>query len=85
MIQSILQMLRQDDDETQQLAGLTELNEMLSISTEESLLTFPVESTVPILVRYNAHGRHNIVLSSERSCTPIVCRLRCLTPSTIPT
>ena len=42
--------LRQLDDEGQQLVSLTELCELLSISTEDALAAFPVESVVPLLV-----------------------------------
>lgn len=48
--QGIISGLRDLDDETSQLAALSELNEMLSISTEESLVAFPAESVVPLLV-----------------------------------
>ncbi len=47
-------MLR-DEDEGQQLAGLTELCEYLSISTEDTLAAFPTEQVVPLLV--GAAGR----------------------------
>lgn len=43
--------LRQDDNETAQLDALSQLNELLSISNEESLSVFPVEQLVPVLVR----------------------------------
>ena len=43
--------LRQDDDEVVQLEALSQLNELLSISNEESLSVFPVEQLVPVLVR----------------------------------
>lgn len=42
--------LRQDDDEMVQLEALSQLNELLSISNEESLSVFPVEQLVPVLV-----------------------------------
>lgn len=48
-LQSILVMLK-DEDEMQQLAGLTELCEYLSISTEDTLAAFPTEQVVPLLV-----------------------------------
>ncbi len=50
LLQSIITGLRQLDDEGQQLASLTELCELLSISTEDALAAFPVESVVPLLV-----------------------------------
>ncbi len=43
--------LREQDDETVQLAALNELCEMLSISTEESLSIIPVDQAIPVLVR----------------------------------
>ena len=42
--------LRQDEDEVAQLDALNQLNELLSISSEESLSIFPVEQLVPVLV-----------------------------------
>ena len=48
--QGILVQLQQDDDEVAQLEALNQLNELLSISSEESLSIFPVEQLVPVLV-----------------------------------
>lgn len=48
--QAIITQLKDEGDEMSQLAGLTELCEYLSISTEESLMTFPTEQVVPLLV-----------------------------------
>lgn len=48
--QAILQGLRSPDDEAAQLTALSELNELLSISSEDNLAGFPVESVVPLLV-----------------------------------
>lgn len=42
--------MKQFDDEGAQLSSLSELCELLSISTEESLTTFPIEQVVPLLV-----------------------------------
>ena len=50
-MQGFLVQLRQDDDEVVQLEALSQLNELLSISNEESLSVFPVEQLVPVLVR----------------------------------
>lgn len=50
-LQGFLVQLRQDDDEAAQLDALSQLNELLSISSEESLSVFPVEQLVPVLVR----------------------------------
>lgn len=44
-------MQLRDEDEMAQLAGLTELCEYLSISTEDNLAAFPTEQVVPLLVR----------------------------------
>jgi hypothetical protein len=63
--------LRQDDDEIVQLEALSQLNELLSISNEESLSVFPVEQLVPVLVCFldSLHG-HGAVSSP---CTmPII-------------
>lgn len=49
-MQAILSSLRQADDEVAQLGALTELCEVLSISSEDTLAAFPVESAVPMLV-----------------------------------
>lgn len=49
-LQNIISGMKQFEDETAQLSALTELCELLSISTEESLTTFPVEQVVPLLV-----------------------------------
>lgn len=38
-------------DPSEQLAGLTDLCDYLSVSTEESLLSFPSDTAVPLLVR----------------------------------
>lgn len=56
--QSILAGLRQEEDETAQLSALSELCELLSISTEESLASFPIESIVPLLVSTPPAGLH---------------------------
>lgn len=50
MLQTIITALRQVDDEAAQLTALNELCEMLSISTEDTLASFPAESVVPLLV-----------------------------------
>jgi hypothetical protein len=43
--------MRAFEDESQQLASLTELCEYISISTEDVLASFPLETAVPLLVR----------------------------------
>lgn len=52
---AILTSLRQDD-ESSQLGALTELCEMLSISSEDTLASFPIESAVPLLVSVGVDG-----------------------------
>lgn len=52
VLQGILSGMKQFDDEGAQLSSLSELCELLSISTEESLSTFPIEQVVPLLVRH---------------------------------
>lgn len=54
---AILSSLRQADDESAQLGALTELCEMLSISSEDTLASFPIESAVPMLVSVLTWGR----------------------------
>jgi E3 ubiquitin-protein ligase TRIP12 len=49
-MQSTINGLKQSDDESQQLSSLTELCEFLSISTEDTLASFPLETVVPLLV-----------------------------------
>lgn len=54
-----------------QLAGLTELCEYLSISTEESLMAFPTEQVVPLLVGDGEKGGEEgrgVVGSRSKSC-----------------
>lgn len=68
-IKPILAMLR-EDDEMQQMAGLSELCEYISISTEESMVAFPVEQIVPIVVTLLGH-EHNpdLMLLAARALT----------------
>jgi E3 ubiquitin-protein ligase TRIP12 len=49
--QGIINTLKQAEDETSQLSALTDLCELLSISTEDTMAIFPVEQVVPLLVR----------------------------------
>ena len=49
-LQAIISQLRQDDDPIVQQEALTQLCELLSVSSEEALSMLPVESLVPILV-----------------------------------
>lgn len=61
-MQNIINGMKQSDDEGAQLSSLTELCELLSISTEESLTTFPVEQVVPLLVSMHSSTSHDLVL-----------------------
>lgn len=56
-MQAIITNLRQEDDEGAQLGALTELCEVLSISSEDTLTAFPYETVVPLLVR--VHGQQS--------------------------
>eukprot|EP00959_Pyramimonas_sp_CCMP1952_P138200 2892703-Pyramimonas_sp.AAC.2 len=49
-LKTILAGLRAEGDESRQLEALSNLCELLSIATEESLSTFSVDSFVPLLV-----------------------------------
>lgn len=68
-IKAIVAMLR-DDDEMQHLTGLNELCEYISISTEDSMMTFPVDQVVPQLVTLLGH-EHNpdVMLLAARALT----------------
>ena len=50
-VQGLLVQLKQEDDEMSQLDALGQLNELLSISNEESLSMFPLDQLIPTLVR----------------------------------
>ncbi|KAL4435190.1 hypothetical protein ABPG77_001872 [Micractinium sp. CCAP 211/92] len=68
-VRSILVMLR-DEDEGQQLAGLTELCEYLSISTEDTLAAFPTEQVVPLLVNFLGYEHSpDLMLLAARALT----------------
>ena len=49
-VQGLLVQLKQEDDEVSQLDALGQLNELLSISNEESLSMFPLDQLIPTLV-----------------------------------
>lgn len=70
--QAIIAQLKDEGDEMAQLAGLTELCEYLSISTEESLMAFPTEQVVPLLVGDGEKGGEEgrgVVGSRSKSCS----------------
>lgn len=67
---NILSGLRSDGEEGRQVEALTQLCEMLSIGTEDSLSTFSVDSYVPVLVGLlNHEGNADIMLLSARAIT----------------
>lgn len=49
-MQSILVALREEDDMSAQVSALSELCEVLSISTEETLQSCPFDQLIPVLV-----------------------------------
>ena len=68
-VKSILAMLG-EDDEGQQLTGLTELCEYLAVATEETMVTFPIDQAVPLLIGFLGH-EHNpdVMLLAARALT----------------
>ncbi|MCL7034368.1 hypothetical protein MKW94_030390, partial [Papaver nudicaule] len=69
-LKKILSMLRADGEEGKQVEALTQLCEMLSIGTEDSLSTFSVDSFVPILVGLlNHESNADIMLLAARALT----------------
>jgi len=68
-LKGILAALKSDDP-TQQLDALSQLCELLSISTEEALTTFPVDEFVPLLVNLlNAEYSPDTMLFAARALT----------------
>ncbi|XP_068639280.1 E3 ubiquitin-protein ligase UPL3-like [Aristolochia californica] len=69
-LKKILSGLRADGEEGRQVEALTQLCEMLSIGTEESLSTFSVDSFVPVLVGLlNHESNADIMLLAARALT----------------
>ncbi|KAG5247931.1 E3 ubiquitin-protein ligase [Salix suchowensis] len=69
-LKKILSGLRADGEEGKQVEALTQLCEMLSIGTEESLSTFSVDSFVPVLVvLLNNESNPDIKLLAARAIT----------------
>uniref|UniRef100_A0A7S3VMY1 HECT-type E3 ubiquitin transferase n=1 Tax=Dunaliella tertiolecta TaxID=3047 RepID=A0A7S3VMY1_DUNTE len=67
---AILSSLRQADDESAQVGALTELCEVLSISSEDTLASFPIESSVPMLVQcLSADHNPDMMLLAARALT----------------
>lgn len=69
-MKKILAGLRSDGEEGKQVEALTQLCEMLSIGTEDSLSTFSVDSFVPVLVGLLNHETNpDIMLLAARALT----------------
>lgn len=69
-LKKILSGLRADGEQGRQVEALTQLCEMLSIGTEESLSTFSVDSFVPVLVGLlNHESNPDIMLLAARALT----------------
>ena len=51
LVQRIVAQLRQEDDDVVHIDALSQLCELLSVSTEDSLSMLPVETLAPTLVR----------------------------------
>lgn len=69
-LKKILTGLRADGEEGRQVEALTQLCEMLSIGTEESLGSFSVDSFVPVLVGLlNHESNPDIMLLAARALT----------------
>mmetsp|Transcript_50841 Transcript_50841/g.94724 ORF Transcript_50841/g.94724 Transcript_50841/m.94724 type:complete len:1715 (-) Transcript_50841:1206-6350(-) len=69
-LKHILQGLRAEGEEGRQIEALTNLCELLSIATEESLATFSVDSFVPALVGLlNAEHNPDLMLLAARALT----------------
>jgi hypothetical protein len=75
-----LQGLRASEDEGSQLSALAELNELLSIGSEDSLASFPVEVAVPLLVCVLVASSG--VITEQYHSPFIACRSRLCTLST---
>lgn len=72
-LKKILSGLRADGEEGKQVEALTQLCEILSIGTEESLSTFSVDSFVPVLVGLlNHESNADIMLLAARALTHLV-------------
>ncbi|KAJ3679918.1 hypothetical protein LUZ60_016196 [Juncus effusus] len=69
-LKKILSGLRSDGEEGKQVEALTQLCEMLSIGTEDSLGSFSVDSFVPVLVSLlNHESNADIMLLAARALT----------------
>ncbi|KAL5995652.1 E3 ubiquitin-protein ligase upl3 [Asimina triloba] len=69
-LKKILSGLRADGEEGRQVEALTQLCELLSIGTEDSLSTFSVDSFVPVLVGLlNHESNADVMLLAARALT----------------
>ncbi|GMI73373.1 KAKTUS, UBIQUITIN-PROTEIN LIGASE 3 [Hibiscus trionum] len=69
-LKKVLSGLRADGEEGRQVEALTQLCEMLSIGTEDSLSTFSVDSFVPVLVGLlNHESNPDIMILAARALT----------------
>ncbi|CAH8338587.1 unnamed protein product [Eruca vesicaria subsp. sativa] len=69
-MKKILAGLRSEGEEGKQVEALTQLSEMLSIGTEDSLSTFSVDSFVPVLVGLlNNESNPDIMILAARALT----------------
>ncbi|KAG9147473.1 hypothetical protein Leryth_007279 [Lithospermum erythrorhizon] len=72
-LKKILAGLRAEGEEGKQVEALTQLCDMLSIGTEDSLSTFSVDSFVPVLVGLlNYESNPDIMLLAARALTHLV-------------
>ncbi|CAO2813746.1 unnamed protein product [Amaranthus hypochondriacus] len=72
-LKKILSGLRADGEDGKQVEALTQLCELLSIGTEDSLGTFSVDSFVPVLVGLlNHEDNPDIMLLAARAITHLV-------------
>ncbi|GAB2267878.1 E3 ubiquitin-protein ligase upl3 [Dionaea muscipula] len=72
-LKKILSGLRADGEDGKQVEALTQLCELLSIGTEDSLSTFSVDSFVPVLVGLLNHETNpDIMLLAARAITHLV-------------
>ncbi|KAL0383939.1 UNVERIFIED_CONTAM: E3 ubiquitin-protein ligase UPL3 [Sesamum radiatum] len=72
-LKKILSGLRADGEEGKQVEALTQLCDILSIGTEDSLSTFSVDSFVPVLVGLlNHESNPDIMLLAARALTHLV-------------
>ncbi|KAK1397665.1 HECT-type E3 ubiquitin transferase [Heracleum sosnowskyi] len=69
-LKKILSGLQADGEEGKQIEALTQLCEMLSIGTEDSLSTFPGDSFVPLLVNFLSYTDNaDVMLLAARALT----------------